>query len=111
MGILTKIQWKIRRTNLKIHLFDLYLHDGNGVIGFSFFKILLNFNSYSMLSLEFRLPNGAERKELSIVDWDFMFLSLPVFRWYNDLEEDIMWGHKPKKFEKFLLGIAKIFYK
>ena len=104
MGLLEKISWKTRRWNLKVNLFDLYLHDGDGCWGFSLFRVSHNFNTYCLFEFVFRLPNGADRKVFQVTDWDFLFLVGPLYNWYLDVDEDIMWGRK-------LNGLEKISYK
>ena len=100
MGLLEKISWKTRRWNLKVNLFDLYLHDGDGCWGFSLFRVSHNFNTYCLLEFVFRLPNGADRKVFQLTDWDFLFLVGPLYNWYLDVDEDIMWGREIKGLEK-----------
>lgn len=111
MGLLQKIAWKTRRWNLKINLFDIYLHDGDGCWGFTLFEVVKDFIPHALLSLEFRLPNGGNVKRFTIDNWDFLFISTPFFRWASDLEESIMWGHKPSWTESLLLKVANKLYK
>ena len=111
MGLLQKIAWKTRRWNLKINLLDIYLHDGDGCWGFTLFEVVKDFRPYALFSLEFRLPNGGNVKQFTIDNWDFLFISTPFFRWASDLEESIMWGHKPSWTESLLLKVANKLYK
>ena len=89
--ILRKIEWRLRRVNLKFTLLDLYLHDGDACIGFNFCEITKDYRAYSLLAFEFRLPNGADRKVLSVSNWDFLFLNIPIWRWVSDADEREMW--------------------
>lgn len=111
MGLLQKIAWKTRRWNLKINLLEIYLHDGDECWGFSFCEVIKDYRPYSLLAIEFRLPNGGNVKEFTIDNWDFLFLSTPLFDWLSDLEEGILWGHKPTKFEKLVLNIFSRLFK
>jgi hypothetical protein len=107
MGLLQKIGWKTRKWNLKFNLLDLYLHDGDQCWGFSFCEVVNNYRTYSLLAIEFRLPNGAERRNVQWTNWDFLFLSTMLNDWYIDLDENILWGHKPTILEKIGLNIVK----
>ena len=89
--ILQKIEWRLRRVNLKFKLLDLYLHDGDACIGFSFCEITKDYRAYSFLAFEFRLPNGADRKVTSVSNWDFLFLNTPIWEWISDASEREMW--------------------
>jgi len=111
MGLLQKIAWRTRRWNLKINLFDLFLHDGDGCWGFTFFEIVKDFRPYSLLSIEFRLPNGGNVKEFTIDNWDFLFIATPIYKWMGDLEESILWGHKPTGLQKIGLSITNRLFK
>ena len=111
MGLLQKIAWRTRRWNIKFNLLDIFLHDGDGCWGFTFFEIVKDFRPYSLLSIEFRLPNGADIKYFNVTNWDFLFLSTPLYDWSSGLEEDILWGHKPTVIEKIGLSITNKLYK
>jgi hypothetical protein len=111
MGLLQKIAWKTRRWNFKINFLDIYLHDGDHCWGFTFFEIVKDFRPYSLLSIEFRLPNGANVKEFTVDNWDFLFLSTPLFDWTSNLDEAILWGHKPTGLQKIGLAITNRLFK
>ena len=111
MGLLQKISWRTRRWNLKFNILDLYLHDGDQCWGFSFCEVIKDHRPYSLLAFEFRLPNGADRKVLQITNWDFLFISTPLFDKTSDLSENIMWGHKPTGWERFLIKIGNKLFK
>ena len=109
--LLQKIAWKTRRWNLKFNILDIYLHDGDGCWGFSLFEVVNDYTPYAFLSIEFRLPNGGNIKEFTIDNWDFLWLSTPVYSWVKGLEESVMWGYEPTKFEKIKYKIASKFFK
>jgi hypothetical protein len=110
MGILQKIEWKTRRWNLKVNLLDIFIHDGDGCWGFTLFEVVKDFRAYSLLSFEFRLPNGADRKVFQVTNWDFLFLSMFIYNKLIKLNEDILWGKKPNLFEKILIKIGNKLY-
>jgi hypothetical protein len=109
--LLQKIAWRTRRWNFKFNLLDVYLHDGDQCWGFSFCEVVKDYVPYSLLSIEFRLPNGAERQRVQWTNWDFLFLSTPLYRWTSGLEEDVLWGHKPTLFQKIGLSITNKLFK
>lgn len=111
MGLLQKIAWKTRRWNFKINFFDLYLHDGDGCWGFTLLEVVKDYRPYALLSLEFRLPNGANVKEFTIDNWDFLFLSTPLFDWCSNMSESILWGHKPSRLEGFAYSVINRLFK
>lgn len=106
MGLLQKISWKTRRWNLKVNLLDIFIHDGDGCWGFTILEVVKDFRPYSLFSFEFRLPNGADRRVFQVTNWDFLFIATPLIKKINDLDENIMWGHKPTGFEKVILWIG-----
>jgi len=111
MGLLQKIAWRTRKWNIKFNLLDIFLHDGDGCWGFTFFEIVKDFRPYSLLSIEFRLPNGAERKIFQITNWDLLFIATPLFKWSDNLNESILWGHQPTMFQKIGLNITNKLFK
>ena len=111
MGLLQKINWKTRRWNLKFNLLDLHIHDGDQCWGFSFCEVTKNYITYSLLSFEFRLPNGADRKVFQVTNWDLLYLSTPLLNKTLELNDNIMWGHKPSRWERFLIKMGDKFYK
>jgi len=107
MGLLQKIEWKTRKWNITFKLLDIQLRDGGGYWGFTFCELTNNYIQYSLASIEFVLPNGAERKRMSIIDWDLLFLRTPIRNWVNHIDESILWGHKPSSIERILYAILK----
>lgn len=107
MGLLQKIGWKTRKWNLKFNLLDVYLHDGDGCWGFSFCEIINNYRPYSLLSIEFRLPNGAERTEVQVTNWDILYITTPLYDLAQSMIENMVWGYKPNRFERIYVNICK----
>ena len=105
MGLLRKIGWKARRWNLKFNLLNIYLHDGDGCWGFSLCEVVKEYRPYSLLAIEFRLPNGAERKVFQLTNWDIFYISTPLYDWISNTNENILWGSKKPK------GLLGIIYK
>lgn len=111
MGLLQKISWKTRKWNLKFNLLEVYLHDGDGCWGFSFCEVIKDYRPYSLLAIEFRLPNGAERTKIQWTNWDILFLSTPLYDWMGDLEESMLWGYEPTRFQRMSLNLANRLFK
>lgn len=111
MGLLQKIAWRTRRWNIKFNLLDIFLHDGDHCWGFSFCEVIKDHRPYSLLAIEFRLPNGGNVKRFTIDNWDFFFISTPLYDRVSNLGESILWGHKPTRFEKILIKIGNILYR
>lgn len=110
MKLLNKIAWKTRRWNFKIQFLNIYLHDGDGTWGFDILTILKDYHSYSLLSILFRLPNGADVKELVLDDLDFLFLRSFLYNIYDDLDDRKLWGSQLTPFEEFKLNLlGKLF--
>lgn len=106
MGLLQKIGWKTRRWNLKFNLLDVYLHDGDQCWGFSLCEVIKDHRPYSLLSIEFRLPNGAERMNVQWTNWDLFYISTPFYDWYTDTIDNVLWGYKPSFIERIGINIA-----
>jgi len=109
--LLQKIEWKTRRLNLKFSLLDLYLHDGDGCWGFSFCEVVKDYHTYSLLSIEFRLPNGAERRVVQLTNWDLFYISTPLWRWVDRIEDSAMYGHTPGGLTGICYKLASKLYK
>ncbi|MDB9847660.1 hypothetical protein OAC50_00575 [bacterium] len=90
--ILKRISWLTRRWNLSVNILSLYLHDNNNSWGFKLFEVKHNFYSYTLLGLDFRLPNGAEVKYLVVDHFDIFFLNRPLNKWAMKYDDDKMWG-------------------
>lgn len=105
MKILQKIAWKTRKWNLKINLFDLFLHDGDGCWGFTLLEIVHNFETRSLLAFEFRLPNGGNVKKFSIDNWDFLFLRGYMYKQWEKLDDRKMWSGPLSRWDEMKLKI------
>jgi hypothetical protein len=90
--ILEKISWSTRKWQYKFRLFDLLLHDPRGSWGFNLFTININLEDYSLLALEFRLPNKTNVHVFVIDDWDILFLHNYLWKQYDDLSDSKLWG-------------------
>ena len=89
--LLQKISWRTRKWNLELKLLCISLHDGSACWGFSLFTINKGYKKYSLISFEFRLPNGADRKYFDITDWDILFLHNYLWKQYDDLSDNKLW--------------------
>jgi hypothetical protein len=107
MKLFTKISHATREWNLRFNLLEIYLHDGDGCWGFSFCEVIHNYRPYSLLSIEFMLPNGKDLQKFKIMNWDFLYLSNYIIKWLNELDENIAWGYKPNRFQKFMFNNLK----
>jgi len=111
--LLEKISWVTRKWNIKFELFTLRLHDGDNAWGFRLFTLTINYVEYSLLALEFRLPNKTNVIEFTIDDWDFLFLRYFLWRRLDTLSEGIMWKGENElitRWEKMqLIILNKIF--
>ena len=105
-----KISWLTRRWDFTFRLFNLYLHDHDGTWGFNFLTFHVNFRYYSLLSLEFRLPNMTTVRSTTIDDWDFLYARNYLSDRLSDLDDRKMWGSKLTRWESLNLRILnKIF--
>lgn len=83
----------------------MYLHDGEGGWGFAFFDVVKDFDSHSLLSIKFVLPNGADIKRLKIVDWDILFIKKYLLNKWDDLDDRSTWSQNLTRWEEFELKI------
>lgn len=109
--LLIKLERKLRKVNLKFNLLDIFLHDGDACIGFTFIEFINNFQPYALLAFEFRLPNGVDRKILSITNWDFLFLSTPIWKWICNTNRRKLRGLNLSKWEEFWLKTLSKLYR
>ena len=107
MGLLQKIAWKTRRWNLKINLFDIFLHDGDGCWGFVLFEIVHDFETRSLLAFEFRLPNGGNVKEFTIDNWDFLFVRSYMYKQWAKLDDRKMWSGTLARWDEIKLKVLE----
>ena len=107
--LLEKIAWKTRRFHLKYQSFVLYLND-NDTWGFSIMTFTYHHRDYSLLSLQFRLPNKTNVKVLSLDWWDVLFLRNYLWRLYDDLSDGQMWSNNLTRLDEFKLKLlGKLF--
>lgn len=109
--ILRKIEWRLRKVNLKFTMLDLYLHDGDGCLGFTLCEFTNDYRPYALLAFEFRLPNGADRKVTKVTNWDLLFLSTPIWKWVYNVQDRVTWGHRPSAWNLFWLNTLSNLYK
>ena len=93
-NILQRIAWLTRRWNLEINLLKLYLHDGDNSWGFRLVEVRYNYHSYTLLGIDFRLPNGAEVRRFVVDNFDIFFLNRPLTKWASWYDENKMWSGK-----------------
>lgn len=108
--LLKKLSWKTRKWNLRVNILDIFIHDGQSSWGFTLFEVVHKFKSYSLLALEFRLPNGADIRIFSIDHWDFLYLKQPLWRYWSNLDDRRLWSNNLTKFETIAYNtISKLF--
>jgi hypothetical protein len=109
-NLFEKISWKTRSLSLKFRLLDISLRDETDAWGFEFFTIQYKLKAYSALAILIRLPNKTTVKELTVDDWDFLFMERFLYKTWDDLEERKLWGSDLSKIEKIKLRLLnKIF--
>ena len=90
--LLTRISWLTRRWGLSVNILSLYLHDNDNSWGFRLFEVKYNFRFYSLLGVDFRLPNGAEVKYFVVDNFDIFFLNRPLTKWAMRYDENKLWS-------------------
>ena len=111
MGLLQKIAWKTRKWNLKVTLLDILIHDGDGSWGINLLDFEYNYRSHSLFCIDFRLPNGADIKNLTIDHFDFLYLRQPLWRAYDNLSETKLWSNNLSTFDEIKLVILEKLFK
>ena len=81
----------MRKRQYRINLFNIYLNDGWNGWGFSILQIKSKLKIYSLLDMQFLLPNGAERNVL-VFSGDFLFLKSYLLKVYDDLLDASLWS-------------------
>ena len=94
--LLKKISWLTRKWNISINILSLYLHDSNNSWGFRLMEVRYNYSSYTLLGVDFRLPNGAEVKYAVVDNFDILFLNNILNRWADKYDENKMWSGNGK---------------
>ena len=110
MKLFAKISNATKDWNLKFNVLEIYLNDGDDCWGFSLFEVIHNYRPYSLFAIEFMLPDGKDRQAFKVLNWDFLYLSNCIIKWINELDENIAWGYKPNRFEKFMFNTLKKLY-
>ena len=97
--------------NLRVRVLDLTIHDSHGTWGFNLLCVTHKFYDYSLLRFEFRLPNCAEVRRVSIDHWDVLFMAKRLWKHYDRLSDSYMWmGIEPRGWDKFKLRVlGKLF--
>jgi|TARA_R110001592_G_scaffold328974_1_gene610598 hypothetical protein len=94
--ILRRISWLTRRWNLEIDVLKLYLHDRDNSWGFRLVEVRYKYYSYTLLGIDFRLPNGADVKYFVVDNFDIFFLNKPLNKWASWYDENKMWSGERK---------------
>lgn len=100
--LLIKISWLTRKWNFEFSLFSLTL---NTSCGFKLLTINRNYKEYSLLSLDFRLPNNTNVRKFTIDTYDILFLYTPIWIYYDKLRDSIDWGVETNKWDKIKVRI------
>lgn len=109
MKILQKISWKVRKLHITISPLIIYINSNWEGWGFDLFTISKNLNEYSLLKLNWHLPNGADRK-LKFTG-DFLFLRTTLLKKLENLLETELWtSSRMTKFDKLKLTILKFIF-
>ena len=108
--LLEKISWKTRSWNFSFKLLTIYLHDHDETWGFNFFTFHVNFRLYSLLSIEFRLPNKTTVQRFTVDSWDILWIRNYLGKVYDDLSERKLWGSKLGYWDSIkLITLERIF--
>ena len=107
MKILQKISWKARNLHFTFSPLIIYINSNWEGWGFDLLTISKNINNYSLLKLNWHLPNGADKK-LKITG-DFLFLRTTLLKKLENLLETELWSSsRMTKFDKLKLTILKV---
>jgi len=105
--LLEKISWSTRKWNYKFSLLNVNLHDHEGSWGLSICTFSVNFQTYSLFSIEIRLPNRTHVQRLVVDDWDFLFLSRPIYRKYDKLVDAEIYGASLSIWDLIFIQLCK----
>lgn len=95
--LLKKISWLTRKWNLSINILSLYLHDNHKSWGFRLMEVKYNFRNYTLLGIDFRLPNGGDVKYTVVDNFDILFLNTILNKWASRYDENKMWSDNGTK--------------
>ena len=107
--MLKKINWKFRKTHIRIIPITFFVNDNWNGWGFDLLNISYNLLDSSLLKLVCTLPNSAEKKLL--FSGDFLFLRNYLLNMLSDLEESLLWSNTLTKWERLKYRILKGIFK
>jgi hypothetical protein len=107
--MLKKINWKFRKTHIKVSPLIIHINSNWDGWGFDIFKIEHNLWNGSLLKLVWDLPNGAEKK-LKFTG-DVLFLRSYLVKELIDLEDRILWNSKFSKWDEIKYWTLNLIFK
>lgn len=100
----------MRNRQYQINLFNIYLNYGWHGWGFSILKIKSKLKTYSLLNIQFLLPNGAERN-MVVFSGDLLFLKSYLLKVYDNLLDVSLWNSDSMTpIQKIKLNLLKIIF-
>jgi len=109
MNILQKINWKLRKVHITILPLVIYVNSNWEGWGFDILNIQYGLSEYSLLKLNWTLPNGADKK-LNFRG-DFLFLRTPLFKMLLNLDDRILWSKNVSKLDEFKFWMLNLLFK
>ena len=103
MGVLQKINRKMRKIQTVISLFAVYVNHHFWGYGFGLLTIEYDMEPRSLLLLTARLPIRYDQKVS--IEWDFLFLRNYIRGKVSDIYEDMLWNKGKVKWHQ------RIFYR
>jgi hypothetical protein len=107
--MLKKINWKFRKTHIKVSPLIIHINSNWDGWGFDIFKIQHNLWNGSLIKLVWDLPNGAEKK-LKFTG-DVLFLRSYLVKELIDLEDRILWNSKFSKWDEIKYWTLNLIFK
>jgi hypothetical protein len=107
--MLKKINWKFRKTHIKVSALIIHINSNWDGWGFDIFKIQHNLWNGSLIKLVWDLPNGAEKK-LKFTG-DVLFLRTYLVKELIDLEDRILWNSKFSKWDEIKYWTLNLIFK
>ena len=98
MGVLQKINRKMRKIQTVISLFAIYVNHHFWGYGFGLLTIEYDMEPRSLLLLTARLPVRHDQKVT--IWWDFLFLRNYIRGKVNDISEDLVWNKRSVKWHQ-----------
>lgn len=100
----------MRKRQYRINLFNIYLNYGWNGWGFSILQIKSKLKTYSLLDIQFLLPNGAERN-MVVFSGDLLFLKSYLLKVYDYLLDVSLWNSDSMTpIQKIKLNLLKIIF-